>query len=173
MRRKRERFTLRNLFCMWLMRWERRNERMRNDGLSGALCGSWPIPPSFRCPSTAARALPAFPPLYKYLTEVEADEGRKEGRNASIKKIVVIAIIAAACRRRYHFHHRRRAAARGAGGGDLPSPSFHVIPTTSIEANENCRRNSRYFHFWMDGRTANQRLSSLLWGRCHLYRSIY
>ena len=38
MRRKRERFTLRNLFCMWLMRWERRSERKRNDGLSAAFC---------------------------------------------------------------------------------------------------------------------------------------
>ena len=98
--------------------------------------------------------------------------GRKEGRNASIKKIVVIAIIAAACRR-YHFHHRRRAEQRQEEEQEEGiSPSFHVIPTTSIEANENCRRNSRYFHSWMDGQRTNGSLP-FSGEDAILYRSIY
>ena len=122
---------------------ERKKEALRR------LIPLWLIPPSFRCSSTTARALPAFPPLYKYLTEVEADERRKEGRNASIKKIVVIAIIAAAAAAVITFIiddvQRQEEQEEGI------SPSFHVvIPTTAIEANENCRRNSRYFHFWTD-----------------------
>ena len=95
MRRKRERFTLRNLFCMWLMRWERRNERKkRNDGLSGAFCvgRGRSLPPSDVPQLPRARIASVSAALQI------SDRGRreKEGRNASIKKIVVIAIIAAA-----------------------------------------------------------------------------
>ena len=95
--------------------------------------------------------------------------GRKEGRNASIKKIVVIAIIAAAAAViTFIIDDVRRQEEQEEG----ISPSFHVIPTTSIEANENCRRNSRYFHFWMDGQRTNSSLPSS--GEdAILYRSIY
>ena len=77
------------------------------------------------------RALPAFPSIYKYLTEAEADERRKEGRNASIKKIVVIAIIAAAAAVITFIMDDVQRQDEEQEGGDSPSLSLPFIPRHS------------------------------------------